>query len=70
MPRELPGGHCGKGRCRFLELRVQPDALSVTELTAYIRRLFERDALLGRVRVWGELSNYRQHHSGHCYFTI
>ena len=49
---------------------MQPDALSVTELTAYIRRLFERDALLGRVRVWGELSNYRQHHSGHCYFTI
>ena len=39
-------------------------------MTAYIRRLFERDNLLGRVRVWGELSNFRRHHSGHCYFTL
>lgn len=39
-------------------------------MTAYIRRLFERNNLLGRVRVWGELSNFRRHHSGHCYFTL
>lgn len=39
-------------------------------MTAYIRHLFERDNLLGRVRVWGELSNFRRHHSGHCYFTL
>ncbi len=42
----------------------------MSELTAYIRHLFERDNLLGRVRVWGELSNFRRHHSGHCYFTL
>jgi len=42
----------------------------VTELTAYIRRLFERDNVLARLRVWGELSNFRRHHSGHCYFTL
>ena len=48
----------------------ESDALSVTELTSYIRQLFDRDALLGRVRVRGELSNFRRHHSGHCYFTL
>ena len=42
----------------------------MTELTAYIRRLFERDHVLARLRVWGELSNFRRHHSGHCYFTL
>ncbi len=46
------------------------DALSVTELTSYIRRLFDADSVLGRVRVGGELSNFRRHYSGHCYFTI
>ena len=46
------------------------DALSVTELTSYIRRLFDADSVLGRVRVRGELSNFRRHYSGHCYFTI
>ena len=42
----------------------------MTGLTAYIRRLFEKDNVLARLRVWGELSNFRQHHSGHCYFTL
>ena len=28
------------------------------------------DNVLGRLRVWGELSNFRRHHSGHCYFTL
>ena len=46
------------------------DALSVTQLTSYIRRLFDADSVLGRVRVRGELSNFRRHYSGHCYFTI
>jgi len=48
----------------------ESDSLSVTELTAYIRQLFDRDLLLGRVCVRGELSNFRLHHSGHCYFTL
>ena len=49
---------------------LETDALSVTELTSHIRRLFEDDPLLSRVRVRGELSNFRRHHSGHCYFTL
>ena len=54
----------------ILEFQTQSAAFSVTELTAYIRQLFELDDILGRLRVWGELSNFRRHHSGHCYFTI
>lgn len=54
----------------ILDFQTQSAALSVTELTAYIRQLFELDDILGRLRVWGELSNFRRHHSGHCYFTI
>ena len=54
----------------ILEFQTQAAAFSVTELTAYIRQLFELDDILGRLRVWGELSNFRRHHSGHCYFTI
>ena len=44
--------------------------LTVTELTAHIRRLFEEDPLLTRIRVRGEISNFRRHQSGHCYFTL
>ena len=54
----------------ILDFQSQSAALSVTELTAYIRQLFEMDDILGRLRVCGELSNFRRHHSGHCYFTI
>lgn len=54
----------------MLDFQTQSTALSVTELTAYIRRLFEMDSILKRLRVWGELSNFRNHHSGHCYFTL
>ena len=54
----------------ILEFQTQAAAFSVTELTAYIRQLFELDDILGRLRVLGELSNFRRHHSGHCYFTI
>ncbi|HWR29063.1 MAG TPA: exodeoxyribonuclease VII large subunit, partial [Negativicutes bacterium] len=55
---------------RKLTYFKESDSLSVTELTAYIRQLFDRDSLLGRLSVRGELSNFRRHHSGHCYFTL
>lgn len=55
---------------RKLTYFKESDSLSVTELTAYIRQLFDSDSLLGRMSVRGELSNFRRHHSGHCYFTL
>ena len=50
--------------------RAAAEAFSVSELTAHIRRLFEADEILGRLQVRGELSNFRRHYSGHCYFTL
>ena len=59
-----------RGGATTLNLFQEDDALSVTELTFHIRRLFDEDSLLNRVAVRGELSNFRRHHSGHCYFTL
>lgn len=43
---------------------------SVGELTAYLKRLLETDALLSQVQVRGEISNFRRHSSGHLYFSL
>lgn len=45
-------------------------ALSVTELTLYIRDLLDSQPLLSHVCVRGELSNYKIYPSGHHYFTL
>ena len=50
--------------------RSLAEPFSVTELTAHIRILFEADTTLARLQVRGELSNFRRHYSGHCYFTL
>ncbi len=44
--------------------------LSVTELTAHIKGLLERDPLLEDVWVEGEVSNCRNYASGHWYFSL
>ncbi len=41
---------------------------TVTELTAQIRRVLEKE--LGQVRVTGEITNFRLQNSGHIYFTL
>ncbi|BBB92920.1 MAG TPA: exodeoxyribonuclease VII large subunit [Methylomusa anaerophila] len=43
---------------------------SVSEITKYIKNCFERDAVLASVFIRGEISNYKYHHSGHCYFSL
>jgi len=43
-------------------------ALSVSELSAMLKRAVE-DAF-GHVRVRGEISGFKRHASGHCYFTL
>lgn len=43
---------------------------SVTELTGYIKRILESDIILRRISVEGEISNFKQHSSGHLYFTL
>jgi len=44
--------------------------LTVGQLTAYIKDLFAADAMLNKLRVSGEISNFKYHTSGHMYFTL
>ena len=44
--------------------------LTVSDVTAYIKRWMEKDGLLSSVYVRGEVSNFKRHSSGHCYFTL
>lgn len=46
------------------------EALTVSQLNAYIKSLVDRDDFLGSVAVRGELSNYKIYPSGHHYFTL
>lgn len=43
---------------------------TVSQLTGYIRRLFDEDRLLRDVWVEGEVSSFSQASSGHCYFSL
>ena len=49
---------------------MERNILEVSQVNAYIKDLFDRDALLGQVCVHGELSNYKVYPSGHHYFTM
>ena len=42
--------------------------LSVTELSGALKRTIE--TAFGKVRVRGEISGFKRHGSGHCYFTL
>ncbi|HBR02852.1 MAG TPA: exodeoxyribonuclease VII large subunit [Ruminiclostridium sp.] len=44
--------------------------LSVSELTAYIKQLVDNDMLLSYLWVAGEISNFKNHSSGHMYFSL
>ena len=44
--------------------------LSVSALTKYIKRKFDADPHLQNVYIRGEISNFKQHSSGHMYFTL
>ncbi len=45
-------------------------SLTVSELTRYLRQLFESDEILRDVWVQGEISNLARPSSGHIYFTL
>ena len=44
--------------------------LTVSELNKYIKTLFSRDMVLSGLWVKGEVSNFKNHYSGHMYFTV
>ena len=45
-------------------------AFTVSQINHYIKRLLEEDALLYELQVEGEISNFKNHSSGHMYFTL
>ena len=44
--------------------------LTVTQINRYIKYKFDTDDNLNRVYIKGEISNFKNHSSGHFYFTI
>lgn len=44
--------------------------LTVGQLTQYLKEMFAADPKLNRLRVSGEISNFKRHTSGHLYFTL
>ena len=49
---------------------MEYNAISVTELNKYIKNKFEDDEMLNNVLVKGEISNFKNHYTGHLYFTL
>ena len=43
---------------------------SVSDVTRYIKSMFEGEAILSDILIRGELSNFKRYPSGHCYFTL
>ncbi|PLT29147.1 exodeoxyribonuclease VII large subunit [Peribacillus deserti] len=48
----------------------QPIYLTIHALTKYIKRKFDADPHLQNMYIKGEISNLKQHSSGHMYFTL
>ena len=49
---------------------MKEKAYWVSEITRYIRHIFDSDFALSRVCIKGEVSNCKYHSSGHIYFTL
>ncbi len=49
---------------------VSPTVLTVTELNNYVKTLLDNEPNLKNVFVTGEISNFKNHYSGHMYMTI
>lgn len=45
-------------------------AITVSDLNQYIKDKFEKDEYLNNVLIKGEISNFKNHYTGHMYFTL
>ncbi len=46
------------------------EAITVTELNKYIKEKIASDEMLNNVLIKGEISNFKNHYTGHLYFTL
>lgn len=46
------------------------EAISVSELNKYIKEKMANDEMLNNVLIKGEISNFKNHYTGHLYFTL
>lgn len=49
---------------------MKQNIYSVSQVNAYVSRMFEEDFLLKKILIQGEVSNCKYHFSGHIYFTL
>ena len=53
-----------------LREREARSELTVSELNAYVKRMFDSDRTLNALSVVGEISNLTIHRTGHLYFSL
>lgn len=51
-------------------MKYENMAITVTELNKYIKEKFEEDEYFSSILIKGEISNFKNHYSGHLYFTL
>lgn len=49
---------------------LRPTPMTVGELNSYIKDVIDNDMMLNNVYIKGEISNFKNHYSGHMYFTL
>ncbi|MBO7403538.1 MAG: exodeoxyribonuclease VII large subunit [Clostridia bacterium] len=48
-----------------------PEALTVSQLNEFVKRMLDASPVLGNLTVRGEISNFKNHYAtGHYYFTL
>ena len=49
---------------------MEDDSFTVSEITSYLAKKIRLDSNLKNIHIKGEISNFKIHSRGHCYFTL
>ena len=49
---------------------MEYNPITVTDLNKYIKEKIDNDEMLNNVLIKGEISNFKNHYTGHMYFTL
>ena len=61
---------CVFGRKDDKVMKYENMAITVSELNSYIKDKIADDEFLNNILVKGEISNFKNHYTGHMYFTL